>query len=41
MISNDDTHNYPFCKLKLVVDTIDYPNLTNQPIKIHLSPQSW
>ena len=31
----DDTQNYPFCSVKLVVGTFE-----NQPIKINLSPQS-
>ena len=31
-IPNDDTQNYPFCRLKLVVETL---NLMNKLIKIH------
>ena len=23
-IPNDDTHNYPFCRLKLLVETLDF-----------------
>ena len=36
-ISKDNTQNYPFYRLKLVVETL---NLINQPIKIHYSPQN-
>ena len=32
-IPNDDTQNYPFCRLKLVVETF-YTRL-DKPIKIH------
>ena len=35
---NDDTQNYPFCSVKLVVETFEH--LIKQPIKIDLSPQS-
>ena len=34
-IPNDDTENYPFCRLKLVVEM--FKHLINQPIN---SPQS-
>ena len=30
-IQNDDTQNYPFRRIKLVVETL---NLINQPIKV-------
>ena len=33
-IPNDDTQNYPFCRLKLVIETFDHL------IKIQCSPQS-
>ena len=40
-ISNDDTQNYPFCKFKLVIETLEHlTKSTNQLIKIHLSLQS-
>ena len=38
-ISNDDTQNYSFSRLKLLVETFE-PQLNNKPIKIHLSPLS-
>ena len=36
-IPNDDTQNKPFCKLQLVVETL---NLVNQLFKIHFKSQT-
>ena len=33
-IPNDDTQNYPYCRLQLAVEIICTFNLINQPIKI-------
>ena len=33
-IHNDDTQNYPLCRLKLAVEAFYQFNLINQPIKI-------
>ena len=39
-IPNDNTQDYPICRLKLVLETFEHSNLMNQPIEIHISPQS-
>ena len=33
-INNDETQNYPLCRLKLAVEAFYQFNLINQPIKI-------
>ena len=36
-IPNDDTQNYPFCRVELVVETFGWTlNLINQPIEIQV-----
>ena len=36
-IHNDNTQNYPFCRLKFVVETFE----VKETIEIHYSPQSY
>ena len=38
-IPNDNTHNYPFCRLQLVFETFEHSTI--QPIKIHQGLKSF
>ena len=36
-IPNNDTHNYPFCRLQLVVETFGYLTKLNKQLKFNKS----
>ena len=38
-ITNGDTQNYPFCRLKLVVETFEYSTLWNNQSKFTEDPK--